>query len=151
MIWGPASVGKSSIVAQCAAAHGLDFIDVRLSQLAPTDLRGLPCPMARCRAGCHRVLTEKEVAVIVAACLNPKLPSILARQFVRPSDLDVPVEALARLLGDDIALATATAAMLTDPESLTEATLADVPTRLPWIFPVVQECFAELPRVGCRP
>lgn len=85
-----------------------------------------------------RVLTEKEVAVIVAACLNPKLPSILARQFVRHNDLDVPVEALARLLGDDIALATATAAMLTDPESLTEATLADVPTRLPWIFPVVQ-------------
>jgi AAA domain (dynein-related subfamily) len=44
MIWGPAGVGKSSIVAQCAAAHGLDFIDVRLSQLAPTDLRGLPVP-----------------------------------------------------------------------------------------------------------
>jgi hypothetical protein len=44
MIWGPAGVGKSSIVAQCAAANHLDFIDVRLSQLAPTDLRGLPVP-----------------------------------------------------------------------------------------------------------
>jgi MoxR-like ATPase len=42
MIWGPPGIGKSSIVAQTAAAHGLDCIDLRLSQLAPTDLRGLP-------------------------------------------------------------------------------------------------------------
>jgi MoxR-like ATPase len=42
MIWGPPGIGKSSIVAQTAAKHGLDCIDVRLSQLAPTDLRGLP-------------------------------------------------------------------------------------------------------------
>jgi MoxR-like ATPase len=42
MIWGPPGVGKSSIVAQTAAAHGINFIDLRLSQLAPTDLRGLP-------------------------------------------------------------------------------------------------------------
>lgn len=44
MIWGPPGIGKSSIVAQVAASHGLEFIDVRLSQLAPTDLRGLPVP-----------------------------------------------------------------------------------------------------------
>ena len=42
MIWGPPGIGKSSIVAQTAAAHGIGFIDLRLSQLAPTDLRGLP-------------------------------------------------------------------------------------------------------------
>ena len=42
MIWGPPGIGKSSIVAQTAAANGLDFVDLRLSQLAPTDLRGLP-------------------------------------------------------------------------------------------------------------
>lgn len=42
MLWGPPGIGKSSIVAQTAAAHGLGFIDLRLSQLAPTDLRGLP-------------------------------------------------------------------------------------------------------------
>ena len=51
MIWGPAGIGKSSIVAQCARRHGLDFVDVRLSQLAPTDLRGLPVP---CRDGSPR-------------------------------------------------------------------------------------------------
>ena len=44
MIWGPPGIGKSSIVAQTAARHELQFIDVRLSQLAPTDLRGLPVP-----------------------------------------------------------------------------------------------------------
>lgn len=44
MIWGPPGVGKSSIVAQTAQIHGIGFIDVRLSQLAPTDLRGLPVP-----------------------------------------------------------------------------------------------------------
>ncbi|HEU4322055.1 MAG TPA: MoxR family ATPase [Roseiflexaceae bacterium] len=42
MIWGPPGIGKSSIVAQVAAAHGLECVDLRLSQLAPTDLRGLP-------------------------------------------------------------------------------------------------------------
>lgn len=42
MIWGPPGIGKSSIVAQTAEASGLGFIDLRLSQLAPTDLRGLP-------------------------------------------------------------------------------------------------------------
>jgi hypothetical protein len=42
MIWGPPGIGKSSIVAQLAKVNQLEFIDVRLSQLAPTDLRGLP-------------------------------------------------------------------------------------------------------------
>jgi hypothetical protein len=44
MIWGPPGIGKSSIVAQIAERGGMGFIDVRLSQLAPTDLRGLPVP-----------------------------------------------------------------------------------------------------------
>jgi hypothetical protein len=44
MIWGPPGIGKSSIVAQLARQQGLEFVDVRLSQLAPTDLRGLPVP-----------------------------------------------------------------------------------------------------------
>jgi hypothetical protein len=42
MIWGAPGIGKSSIVSQIATAHKLEFIDIRLSQLAPTDLRGLP-------------------------------------------------------------------------------------------------------------
>ncbi len=42
MIWGAPGIGKSSIVAQLCSEHKIDFIDLRLSQLAPTDLRGLP-------------------------------------------------------------------------------------------------------------
>ncbi len=44
MIWGAPGIGKSSIVRHIAIETGRDFIDVRLSQLAPTDLRGLPVP-----------------------------------------------------------------------------------------------------------
>jgi MoxR-like ATPase len=42
MLWGAPGIGKSSIVRQVAQHHHLEFVDVRLSQLAPTDLRGLP-------------------------------------------------------------------------------------------------------------
>ncbi len=42
MLWGPPGIGKSSIVASVASQHGLELVDLRLSQLAPTDLRGLP-------------------------------------------------------------------------------------------------------------
>lgn len=42
MVWGPPGIGKSSIVADVAAEHELQLVDLRLSQLAPTDLRGLP-------------------------------------------------------------------------------------------------------------
>ena len=42
MLWGPPGIGKSSIVADVAKQHELRLVDLRLSQLAPTDLRGLP-------------------------------------------------------------------------------------------------------------
>lgn len=44
MIWGAPGIGKSSIVAQIGEENRLPVIDLRLSQLAPTDLRGLPVP-----------------------------------------------------------------------------------------------------------
>ncbi|MDJ0939727.1 MAG: MoxR family ATPase [Woeseiaceae bacterium] len=44
MIWGAPGIGKSSIVRTIAESNDLDFVDLRLSQLAPTDLRGLPVP-----------------------------------------------------------------------------------------------------------
>ncbi|MFO8232894.1 MAG: AAA family ATPase, partial [Longimonas sp.] len=44
MMWGPPGIGKSSIVAQLAADSSMQLIDLRLSQLAPSDLRGLPVP-----------------------------------------------------------------------------------------------------------
>ena len=42
MIWGPPGVGKSQIVSQVAAKHGVPMIDLRLSQMEPSDLRGIP-------------------------------------------------------------------------------------------------------------
>ena len=44
MIWGKAGIGKSSIVKQVAEMNEMGFVDVRLSQLMPSDLRGVPVP-----------------------------------------------------------------------------------------------------------
>ena len=42
MLWGPPGVGKSQMVAQIAERHGMPVIDIRLSQMEPSDLRGIP-------------------------------------------------------------------------------------------------------------
>ncbi len=42
MLWGPPGVGKSQMVAQAARHHNVPVIDIRLSQLEPSDLRGIP-------------------------------------------------------------------------------------------------------------
>jgi hypothetical protein len=44
MLWGPPGIGKSSLVHQIAAELGLEVLDLRLAQLEPTDLRGVPMP-----------------------------------------------------------------------------------------------------------
>lgn len=42
MLWGPPGVGKSQIIAQVAARNGAPVVDIRLSQMEPSDLRGIP-------------------------------------------------------------------------------------------------------------
>ncbi len=42
MLWGPPGVGKSQIVAQVAKKNNVEVIDIRLSQMEPSDLRGIP-------------------------------------------------------------------------------------------------------------
>jgi hypothetical protein len=42
MLWGPPGVGKSQMVAQIATRHQVPVIDIRLSQMEPSDLRGIP-------------------------------------------------------------------------------------------------------------
>jgi len=42
MLWGPPGVGKSQMIAQVAEQNGVEVIDIRLSQMEPTDLRGIP-------------------------------------------------------------------------------------------------------------
>jgi hypothetical protein len=41
-IWGPPGIGKSAAIHQICREDGIGLIDVRLSQLDPTDIRGLP-------------------------------------------------------------------------------------------------------------
>jgi MoxR-like ATPase len=42
MLWGPPGVGKSQIIAHVAEKHEVPIIDIRLSQMEPSDLRGIP-------------------------------------------------------------------------------------------------------------
>ncbi len=42
MLWGPPGVGKSQMVQQVGERHGMPVIDIRLSQMEPSDLRGIP-------------------------------------------------------------------------------------------------------------
>ena len=42
MLWGPPGVGKSQLITHVAEKHVVPIIDVRLSQMEPSDLRGIP-------------------------------------------------------------------------------------------------------------
>ena len=42
MLWGPPGIAKSATIANVAAKHSLELIDLRISQITPSDLRGLP-------------------------------------------------------------------------------------------------------------
>lgn len=42
MIWGAPGIGKSQIVTQVAQKHNVSLLDIRLSQMEPSDLRGIP-------------------------------------------------------------------------------------------------------------
>jgi hypothetical protein len=44
-IWGGPGLGKSQLVAQHAEAINFKLIDIRLTQMEPTDLRGVPVPV----------------------------------------------------------------------------------------------------------
>ncbi len=41
-VWGAPGIGKSSVVKQIADERGIGFIDLRLSLMDPTDLKGIP-------------------------------------------------------------------------------------------------------------
>ncbi len=42
MLWGPPGVGKSQLVHQIGERHKVEVVDIRLSQMEPSDLRGIP-------------------------------------------------------------------------------------------------------------
>jgi MoxR-like ATPase len=41
-LWGPPGIGKSELVAEIAQELGGYMIDLRLGQMEPTDIRGIP-------------------------------------------------------------------------------------------------------------
>lgn len=43
-LWGQPGISKSAIAKQIANERGIAFVDIRLSQMDPTDLRGIPYP-----------------------------------------------------------------------------------------------------------
>ena len=44
MLWGPPGIGKSTIIRELTEELDIGFIDVRLAQREPVDIRGLPVP-----------------------------------------------------------------------------------------------------------
>jgi hypothetical protein len=46
MVWGAPGLGKSSIIRDLAHEYGVGFLDIRLAQREPVDIRGLPVPEA---------------------------------------------------------------------------------------------------------
>lgn len=44
MLWGPPGIGKSALLRTFCADRGIGFVDVRLAQRDPVDMRGLPVP-----------------------------------------------------------------------------------------------------------
>ena len=44
MAWGAPGLGKSSIIRELAREYGVGFLDIRLAQREPVDIRGLPVP-----------------------------------------------------------------------------------------------------------
>lgn len=44
-VWGPPGIAKSSIIEQICRERNFKLIDIRLTQMDPTDLRGIPVPV----------------------------------------------------------------------------------------------------------
>ncbi len=68
-IWGGPGLAKSAVVAQQTALINFKLIDIRLTQMEPTDLRGIPVPVN---------INSQEVVVKWA------IPEIFPQQYVDP-------------------------------------------------------------------
>ena len=90
MVWGPPGAGKSSIIQTVANREGIGFIDFRLSQVEPVDLRGLPVPNKE----------EKSVEWFVTAEFprDPKSRGILLFDEISAADRSLQVAAYELIL-----------------------------------------------------
>lgn len=70
-VWGPPGIAKSSIVEQVCQELNLKLIDIRLTQMEPTDLRGIPVPVQEA-AGADGADSQKVVVEWAIPALLPK-------------------------------------------------------------------------------
>lgn len=99
MIWGAPGIGKSSVVKSVADSNDMEMVDLRLNQLAPTDIRGLPyvdeenvarfaSPSFLPRSG-KGILFLDEINLAVPAVMSTALQLVLDRKvgdYVVPDD-----------------------------------------------------------------
>lgn len=86
MLWGPPGVGKSQIIAGIARRHGARLVDIRLSQMEPTDLRGIPFKTAddRVKWSVPEMLPERGNAapgILFLDEINAAPPSVSAAAY----------------------------------------------------------------------
>lgn len=81
-VWGPPGVGKSSIFEQVCEQIGWKLIDVRLTQMEPTDLRGIPVPVSKEYVDIVTNTTVEDVVVRWAIPeFLPKIKSVYDRNW----------------------------------------------------------------------
>ena len=98
MLWGAPGIGKSSVVKAVADKKEMQMIDLRLNQLAPTDIRGLPyvdgglahfAPPSFLPQSGSGILFLDEINVAAPAVMATALQLILDRRvgdYVVPDD-----------------------------------------------------------------
>ena len=95
-IWGAPGIGKSSAVSQVAKEKNLELVDLRISQLAPTDIRGLPFVKdGQAHFAPPSFLPIKGEGILFLDELNMASPSVMgiAQQLIldrRVGDYEVP-------------------------------------------------------------
>ena len=95
-IWGAPGIGKSSAVSKVAEDKGLRLIDLRISQLAPTDIRGLPyTENGKAHFAPPSFLPSEGEGILFLDELNMASPSVMgiAQQLIldrRVGDYEVP-------------------------------------------------------------
>ena len=95
-IWGAPGIGKSSAVSKVAEERGLRLIDLRISQLAPTDIRGLPyTENGKAHFAPPSFLPSEGEGILFLDELNMASPSVMgiAQQLIldrRVGDYEVP-------------------------------------------------------------
>jgi hypothetical protein len=88
-IWGPPGVAKSAVAQQYATDRNKAFADIRLSQMEPTDLRGIPFPVVE--NGVHGVKWSPPLVLPRDLNINQVVELNYAESFVFTFENSNPV------------------------------------------------------------